>query len=311
MSVYDEKLRRLYERIARKAKLETMLRELRTQREELRAKVSELEELKLAEQADVDRLEGGSLSSIIYSLLGKSEEKLSKERREAAAAAVKYEAAARELAIVADEIERYEAELSGLEGCEREYEAAMEARKEELKRSGGEAAQRILRLETEAASCESRKKEILEAIAAGSDAMVTADEILNELGSAEGWATWDMFGGGLISDLAKHSHLDEAQYMVERLQAQLGRFRTELADVGGIFTGSQVNIDGFLRFADYFFDGIFVDVMVMSRISESIEQVENTREQIDRVLSRLHELLHDTETQLAEKKSKLEEAVRG
>lgn len=75
MSVYDEKLRRLYERIARKAKLETMLRELRTQREELRAKVAELEELKLAEQADVDRLEGGSLSSIIYSLLGKERRK--------------------------------------------------------------------------------------------------------------------------------------------------------------------------------------------------------------------------------------------
>ena len=59
-----------------------------------------------------------------------------------------------------------------------------------------------------------------------------------------GWATFDLFGGGLISDLAKHGHLDSAQHNVALLQSQLRRFRTELADVGGAASGMQVSIDG-------------------------------------------------------------------
>ena len=106
---------------------------------------------------------------------------------------------------------------------------------------------------------EGRKKELLEAIAAGSDALNTVNVILDELGDAEVWATWDMFGGGMISDLAKHSHLDSAQHNVSLLQSQLRRFRTELADVGSAADGMQVSIDGFMRFANYFFDGFFAD----------------------------------------------------
>lgn len=131
-----------------------------------------------------------------------------------------------------------------------------------------------------------RKKEILEAIAAGSEALVTAEEILDDLDSAGSWATWDVFGGGIIADIAKHSHLDEAQYAVERLQSQLRRFKTELADVGGIGADVRVNVDGFLRFADYFFDGIFVDFAVMDHISNSAEQVQAVHARISDVLER-------------------------
>ena len=44
--------------------------------------------------------------------------------------------------------------------------------------------------------------------------------ILDELGDAEGWATFDLFGGGLISDLAGHGHLDSAQHNVALLQSR-------------------------------------------------------------------------------------------
>lgn len=309
MSVYDEKLRRLQQQAERKRRLEAMLRELRQQREELERKAAQLERIKLDEQADVDRLEGGGLAAMFYSLLGKSEEKLTKERREAAAAAVKYEAAARELASIAEDIDNYESELAGLAGVDAEYEATLEEKRGELRRAGGETARRLLELETEASACEGRRKEILEAIAAGSGALATADEILSELDSAEGWATWDTFGGGLLTDIAKHSHLDDAQMLVERLQAQLGAFRTELADVGGLSLGAQVNIDGFLRFADYFFDGIFVDLAVLDRISDSIDQVQVTRERIGSVLERLNAMLESTVAELGEKRGQIDRLV--
>ena len=111
--------------------------------------------------------------------------------------------------------------------------------------------------------------------------------ILEKLSSAQSWGTFDLLGGGLIADMAKHSHLDEAQEKVERLQGALRRFKTELADVE-IIADMQVSIDGFLRFADYFFDGLFADWSVMNRISEARGQVEKVKKQIQTVLSKLN-----------------------
>ena len=99
------------------------------------------------------------------------------------------------------------------------------------------------------------------------------DMIDEKLGRAQGWGTWDMLGGGLISDLAKHSNLDEAQAGAEYLQTLLSRFRTELADVRISAQTGQVNVEGFLRFADYFFDGLIADWTVLSRIHKSRESV--------------------------------------
>ena len=310
MSVYDEKLEKLQRDAARKRRLESMLGELRAQRSELEARVSELEAIKLQEQEDVERLESGGITALFYSLVGKGEEKMTKERREAAAAALKYESAARELDSVMSDIAGCESELAGLSGCEQEYEETLQAKSREVKASGGAEAAKLLELEAQAAACVGRKKEILEAIAAGSEALVTAEEILDDLDSAGSWATWDVFGGGIIADIAKHSHLDEAQYAVERLQSQLRRFKTELADVGGIGADVRVNVEGFLRFADYFFDGIFVDFAVMDHISNSAEQVQAVHARISDVLERLHAMLSRTETELNETRAQADELVR-
>lgn len=309
MSVYGADLKELQRRAARKLQLDNQLRELEEQRRELEAKVEELAAIKHDEQADVDRLESGGLAALFYSLIGKGEEKLDKERAEAAAAAVKYDAAARELSDVEDDLERFWAEHRELENAEEEYRRALEARAEELRRSGSGAGRELLRIEAEIAAEESRKKEIVEAIAAGSDALNTAGAILDELSDAEGWATWDLVGGGLISDLAKHSHLDSAQNNVSLLQSQLRRFKTELADVGSSVSGLQVNIEGFMRFADYFFDGLFVDWMVLDRIQQSSEQVEDTYARIKGVLDWLNKSLEQANARSEELRAKADAVV--
>ena len=113
------------------------------------------------------------------------------------------------------------------------------------------------------------------------------DAIDKSLSSAEGWGTWDLLGGGLISDIAKHSRLDEAQAGAEYLQMLLSRFRTELADVRINAQTGQVNVDGFLRFADYFFDGLIADWSVLSHIHNSRKSVSMVRSQVSDALSRL------------------------
>lgn len=87
-------------------------------------------------------------------------------------------------------------------------------------------------------------QEIQEAISAGQRAQSTAQQILNSLKSAEDWGIWDLIGGGVISHVAKHSHLDTAQGQVEQLQIELRRFKTELADVT-IYADMNVKVEGF------------------------------------------------------------------
>ena len=309
MTYYDEKLKALQEKISRSRQLTSMLKELRGQRDTIAARVRELEAIKVDEQADVDRLEGRSLASFFYNVIGKMDERLNKEREEAYAARVKYDAAARELEAIDGDIQRCESELSGLRGCEREYEATLREKANAVKSEGGARAEEILKLEERHAYLESQKKELREAISAGNSARSTAESVLSSLDSAEGWGTWDLLGGGLLADMAKHSHLDEAQGAIERLQSQLRRFKTELADVT-IHADMQVNVDGFLRFADYFFDGLFADWAVLDKISRSKEQVQSTQRQIESVLTRLDGMQRAVEQEQIQLETKLDTLVR-
>lgn len=309
MTYYDEKLQQLQEQMARSKQLEAMIKELRSQRDSLAAQVRELESIKLEEQADVDRLEGRSLAAFFYNVIGKMDEQLDKERQEAYAARVKYDAAARELEGVEADLRRYESELSALRGCEHRYDEVLKEKADAIKAAGGSNGEEILKLEERNAFLESQKKELQEAISAGNAALSTTQQVLSSLDSAEGWGTWDLFGGGLVADLAKHSHLDEAQGAIEQLQSQLRRFKTELADVT-IQADMQVNVDGFLRFADYFFDGLFADWAVLDKINQSQSQVQNTKSQIASVLSRLDSMMRTLEQEQVQIKSKLDTLVR-
>ena len=294
MTRYDDQLRELQRQVSRSKQLKARLSELRSQKSTLSQQVKELDAIKLDEQKDVDRLEGRSLAAFFYNVIGKMDKKLDAERREAYAARVKYDAAVRELAGVEADLRSCETELASLRGCEQRYTAVLQQKAEAVKLAGGPNAQQVLEIEEQIAAIDVHMKELKEAISAGTSAYRISQQVLASLDSAEGWGTWDIMGGGLLADMAKHSHLDEAQEKVELLQGSLRKFKTELADVT-IDADMQVNIDGFLRFADYFFDGLFTDWAVMDEISNAQQKVKNTQNQISGVISHLQQLLEEAD----------------
>ena len=286
---YNDQLHLLQEKIWKKRELTAKRTELRTQQEDLENRICELKKVLSAEQADVDRLERTSLSSIFYTLIGKKEEMLDKERMEAYAAEVKYDSAVQQLDLIRNDLYRIDSRLHEIADCEEQYAALLQQKSAALKASASADAVRISQLESELAKQQQKKRELKEAISAGSRALAIADSILSSLDSAEGWGTWDLVGGGMLSDLAKHSHLDEAQAKVQQLQNELYNFKTELADVA-VQADMQINIDGFLRFADYFFDGLFADWAVLDKINQSQSNMQHTRNQIEDVLSKLRDM---------------------
>lgn len=286
MNGTDEALKSLQRQTLEKKRLDARLRELYAQRETLQKQTEGLELARQKEQADVDRLEGRSLAAFFYHAVGRLDEQLDKERQEAYAAQVKYDAAARELAAVEADAASCEVRLSQLEGCEQRYETALAEKAAALRESGSAAAQELLDAEARIADLEGQLREIREAADAGEAALNAADQVLETLDSAEGWSTWDVVGGGLLADLAKYEDLDNAQEQVEQLQEKLRQFKTELADVT-IEAELQVSVDGFLRFADVFFDGLFADLAVMEHINDSQKKIWNTQKEIQAVLDRL------------------------
>ena len=308
MNYYDQQLQELLAQCARKRKLEASAAELLRQRDTYAARAEELKQAMQEEQADVDRLEGWSLAAFFYNVIGKMDEKLTEEQKEAYAARVQYDDAARELAGVEEDLARCQAELDTLDDCENRYAVLLREKTQAVKAAGGAVAEQIFALEERSAYLESQERELREASSAGQNALATADQILESLHSAENWGTWDLVGGGLIADLAKHSRLDDAQESVECLQSQLRTFRTELTDVT-IRADFQVNIDGFLRVADYIFDGIFADWAVLDRINQAQAQVESTRAQISAVLDRLGQMTDQAERERAGLRQEIEGLV--
>ena len=302
-------LTELQQKVAMKPALEPKLRELQNQSREYDREVMSLMVAFRKEQEDVEKLEGRSLANYFFQVVGKLDEKLDQERKEAYAAKVKLDAAERELAGIEADIADIQSQLSEIRIAEAQYKEELEKKRAALRASGTDTADQIIEIEERIAALEAQKREIKEAISAGYSARGTADRILSELEDADGWNTWDMFGGGgIITHMAKHSHLDEAQDFVSQLQSKLRRFKTELADIQ-ISANMQVNLDGFLRFADDFFDGLFADWAVGDKISQSMNSVSSTKSQISRTLDKLNEMEKAADRGIVSLKQQLDELI--
>lgn len=129
-------------------------------------------------------------------------------------------------------------------------------------------------------------KEVREAINAGERALYSLREAQNNLQSAKNWGIFDMFGGGFLADVMKHSKMNNASTYMENAKYDLQVFQRELRDVY-INLDMKVDVSGFLSFADFFFDGIVADYLVQSRIEEARRQVDSAIYQVENILADL------------------------
>ena len=63
-------------------------------------------------------------------------------------------------------------------------------------------------------------------------------------------------------------------------------FRDELGDIRDV-ENLNIDIDGFLAFADFFFDGFVADIFVQSKIRKGQQQVREAIRRVEDILSTL------------------------
>jgi len=307
-SEINEKMEKERQGIFRLQKINAMMEVLRKDEAELEKKVTELNQILNKENLDVTRLEKKSLAHLFYSVLGNIDEKMQKEKQEALAAKLKVEHAEQELNEIKHRISELTEEKKHYLECESNYHRLLHEKKELLMKNDPQIAEQFLELEERKENAKNNKKEIQEAIVKGNYVLHNIEETLNSLGKAEGWGTWDMFGGGFISDLAKHSHLDKAKEAADKIQFALYEFRTELADIQ-IYNNIQINTGGFGKFADIFFDGLIADWSMQSKIREAKQSVNGVKKQVETVMMKLNIMLNNEESNIKQIEKKLENII--
>lgn len=131
-----------------------------------------------------------------------------------------------------------------------------------------------------------RDKETREAVGAGERALSSLREAERQLNSAGNWGLVDIFGGNTISGLVKHMKVNNASRCVDDARRDLAVFRDELGDIRDI-EGLNVDIDGFLTFADFFFDGFVADIFVQSKIRKGQQEVKEAIRRVEDILQAL------------------------
>lgn len=94
------------------------------------------------------------------------------------------------------------------------------------------------------------RREVEEAVVAGERALSSLESAAEKLSSARNWGLFDMFGGGFISGMMKHSRINDATIYMENAKNQLQIFQRELKDIH-VPMDFQLEIGTFLTFTDF------------------------------------------------------------
>ena len=255
------------------------------------------------EQLDVVKLGKFSFLNKISEWTGKWDEKMQKEIEEAADAELKYNEAEKTVIDLEAEVERLREEMKSLSFTfvDEDWTDFLKEKETWIRQNDSVANQTLQKIADDRVRLHSMMREIDEAREAGDKATRALDAALDKLGSAEGMSMWDTFlGGGMLVSALKYSEINSSDDLVHRAQRALRHFETELMDVQNVASESfTVNKNDIFTFTDVFFDNIFSDWMVHSRITDAKSKLNTVLQDVRRV-----------QDQLARKRAESEEELR-
>ncbi|MEM9219202.1 MAG: hypothetical protein AAGD25_33320 [Cyanobacteria bacterium P01_F01_bin.150] len=220
-------------------------------------------------KSDVAKLDGLSLTSFFHSVLRKRKQRLAEEKHEYQAIKLKYDVSVKAVDETQEEIQRLQNKLTTFD----------------LTRA---------------------RKQLQEAIQAEKAALDSLQQVKSYLQSAINWGAWDMLGGGMLAAMVKHSKIDSAKQQVHYAQQQLRTLKEELINAGQILNMS-LEIDNFLQFADFFFDGFIADYTVQSKIKRGLSACSDAISIVTLEINSCHDRLAETQREIDNvSKSKIE-----
>lgn len=279
-------------------------KDLNQKRIEQEAALKKLEK----ENKDVDKVAGVSFTSFMATIMNNRSERLEKEELEALEAKQKYDAITYEVEALNEELASLASQISKEKELENAYQKSFEEKKTYMMAESPQLWDQIQKLDKSFEHTSLEVKEIKEAIHACQNVQRSLNIALKELNDARAMGTWDMLGGGMLATMVKRDHMNKAQSAINDLNYKLKRFSKELSDINEEIT-SEIQIDQFMSFADYFFDGLFMDIMVQNKIKEAQSKVEILERDINRLDQKLNTMYINAETHRKQMKSEIDAIV--
>lgn len=268
----NEKLIKLKEEIVLKKILDKKLKNLSLQLEKDKSELYELEVNLKKEYKDVEKLKKLSFASILATVMSNKDEKLEKKQQEYIMAKIKYDEFSSKVELLKENIESIKSRLETLKYCENEYKALLNKKLELIKLYGDQDKKvKLSKIEEEIES-------------AGKDLLRTANLAKDSLNSAKNWGIFDIAGGDMLSSIAKHNKINEAEAQFRRVSTLINRFNKELGDIqfeGLSFSTTTIAFD-------IFFDNIFTDFSVQNKINSSLDNIRNLIRRVEEVLATLN-----------------------
>lgn len=246
----------------------------------------------LKEQQDVVKLGKFSIKNKINEWTGKLDERMEKEIAEVAEVELRYNEVEKNVLQLEAEVQALQMEIKNPEFIyiDEEWADFLQEKKTWIRRYDKNANALLHKIADERVTTQSILREINEAIEAGNKAVRTLNRALDRLDSAEGMSMWDTFlGGGLIVSALKHSEIGESENHIQRASKALRNFEKELMDVQNISKESfAIHKKDIFTFTDIFFDNLFSDFVVHSRITDTKDKLTDVFTDVRRVLRQLN-----------------------
>lgn len=258
------------------------------------------------ESKDVERLQKDSFSTFLFKLVGKYEDKLEKEQRDEINAKINYDRAVTHLEQLENERRELGTRITNLKLEAQIFETELDNRRQMLAGKLSEPTGiHFAWLEDQRNDIISQITVIEEALKVAVRAKNTAKQVAKSLESAESWATFDVFGGrGVITHMAKYSHIDDAEEKFNILSHDLRELRDEIGDIQGL-----TDISSGQRAVDFWFDNIFTSLSVRQKVADNAGQIKNLIGGIRQAENALKEKLSEKEKEFAKNRQQEEELL--
>ncbi len=301
----DKILIELRKKVDQKKRIGNALNELKEQRTALTEELVLLETKLNKELDDVERLEHISFESIFLRIIGKMDDELSLEKKEAEIASLKYDMCNRELAAVKNEITEHEKQLKDLGDCEEQYEQLMKEKEKLIRESGSKYALELFHLEEVIADYESLIIELNEAIEKGEEVFSCAGSLMDEIERA-------LFPchhrNRIASNIDRHIHVESSKVELDQIKIKLIKFKAELVDVN-VRCDIQIKIDGAFLVFDRLFSGLFTYDVVSDILRKARKDTIEFKSNIGKAILKMRSKLEDVERAIIHIKRKYKELV--
>ncbi len=297
----DDQLRDAMLRSRRRTKLVRDAKAIEGHLAEHRARVAQLRTAHNDELADVAALTSASVRKLVARIRGDLEERLSIEEAQAAQAATALANAQDLFGVEEDRLAVVRQELDELGRPETDIESLRLQKLDHLE-PDSELGRELADIAERRTLILADLREVDEAIAAGERCLSSLGHAAEMLRSAGNWSTWDVFGGGALVTMQKHSRLSDARQAGSAAAAALTRFADELADVQeDVATAPSVTLTSWDHTFDFWFDNIFTDMRIDGMIRRSqadTARVDGDVRELVQELRRMHAALTANATDL-------------